>query len=107
MAKEWTHGFYVSPAWRKTRDAYYKQMCGKCERCMKEYKEGKRSIDEINPGVIVHHKIELTPDNIKDPSIALSFNNLELLCSEHHNRHHKKKTKRRYRFGKDGRIIPE
>ena len=64
MAKEWTKGFYQSKEWRAVREAYYKAQCGNCERCMKEYKEGKRSLEDINPGVIVHHKIALTPDKI-------------------------------------------
>lgn len=105
MAKEWTDGFYNSKAWRKTRDAYYKLKRGRCERCEKEAEAGSRTMEEINPGVIVHHKIHLTPENINNQSIALSFDNLELLCEMHHNRHHKAKGKR-YLFAEDGRIVP-
>jgi len=32
----------------------------------------------------VHHLIELDPVNINNPEIALSFDNLELLCRECH-----------------------
>ena len=39
-----------------------------------------------------------------DPTIALSFDNLELLCDEHHNQEHKSKTKR-YSFDANGRVI--
>lgn len=104
MAKEWTDGFYLSKAWRKTREAYFKYQCGRCERCMKEYEAGARTMEDIRPGIIVHHKKELTPENINDPSVALSFNNLELLCDEHHNRQHKAKPKR-YTFDSEGNII--
>lgn len=104
MAKEWTDGFYLSKPWRKTRDAYYRLQRGKCERCMAEYMTGVRSMEDINPGIIVHHKIELTPDNINDPHITLSFDNLELLCMDHHNKQHKAKPKR-YSFDAAGNII--
>lgn len=104
MAKEWTNGFYVSKAWRRTRDAFFATKCGRCERCMEEVRTGVRKIEDIQPGLIVHHKVELTPDNIGDPAIALSFDNLELLCEEHHNRQHKAKPKR-YSFDAKGNII--
>ena len=104
MAKEWTNGFYTSKEWRKTRDAYYRIQCGRCERCMAEVLAGARRVEDINPGIIVHHKKELTPENINDPAVALSFDNLELLCDEHHNRQHKAKAKR-YTFDAKGNLI--
>lgn len=107
MAKEWTKGFYISKPWRLTREAYYSHQRGRCERCMEEYKQGSRKLEDINPGKIVHHKIELTPSNINNPKIALSFENLELLCDDHHNKHHKARPQGagRYTFGTDGKII--
>lgn len=104
MAKEWTNGFYTSKEWRKTRDTYYRIQCGRCERCMAEVLAGVRRVEDINPGIIVHHKKELTPENINDPAVALSFDNLELLCDEHHNRQHKAKAKR-YTFDAKGNLI--
>lgn len=104
MAKEWTNGFYLSKAWRKTRDAYYTLRRGQCERCMAECLAGIRRLEDVQPGIIVHHKKELTPDNINDPRIALSFDNLELLCEDHHNKQHKAKPKR-YSFDAAGNII--
>ena len=47
-----------------------------CERC------------NCKAGTIVHHKIYLTPDNINDPYITLSFENLELVCQDCHNNEH-------------------
>lgn len=104
MAKEYAKGFYTSKEWRATRDAYYNYRRGQCERCMKEFKEGKRSLQDINPGIIVHHKRYITPENISNPKIALSFDNLELICEDHHNKEHKAKAKR-YRFDKNGNVI--
>ena len=46
MAKEWTNGFYTSKEWRKTRDAYYRFQCGRCERCMAEVLAGVRRVEE-------------------------------------------------------------
>ncbi|MDL2250464.1 HNH endonuclease [Lachnospiraceae bacterium OttesenSCG-928-J05] len=105
MAKEWTKGFYQSKAWRLTRDGYYSFMCGKCERCEKELEQGTRMLSDVKPGKIVHHIIELTPDNINDPSVAYGYDNLELVCTDHHNKEHKAKAGQRYGFDKNGNII--
>lgn len=75
MARGFATKFYNSKAWQQCRDAYYISQHGICERCH-------------GVGLIVHHKIELTPANINDPSIALNWANLELLCLECHNREH-------------------
>lgn len=72
MAREFARKFYHSKAWRICRDGYYVSKFGICERCGRA-------------GVIVHHKIELTPANINDPSITLNWDYLELLCIECHN----------------------
>ena len=63
--------FYESPAWRKTRAYILKRDAGLCVRCGA-------------PGVIVHHKRELTPQNIDDPMISLNADNLETLCRACH-----------------------
>lgn len=63
--------FYESPAWRKTRDYVFKRDSALCVRCGA-------------PGVIVHHKIELTPKNIGNPLISLNEENLETLCRQCH-----------------------
>lgn len=43
----------------------------------------------IVPGEEVHHKIRLTPKNVRDPSIALNWDNLELLCKDCHIKEHR------------------
>lgn len=105
MAKEYAKGFYNSVAWKNTRNAYYKSKSGMCERCQKEFEEGKRSLKDINIGSTVHHKRHITPKNINDPRVTLSWDNLEVLCDEHHAIEHRGKPKR-YRYDKDGNIIP-
>lgn len=67
--------FYRTQAWREVRQAYYISQHGICERCG-------------NAGLIVHHKIELTPENIGNPDITLNWDNLELLCQACHNAEH-------------------
>ena len=43
------------------------------------------------PGEEVHHREYLTPDNINDPYIALSWESLELLCQSCHSKEHMSK----------------
>ena len=96
MAKAFAKNFYNSTAWKKCRTEYAKKMGYLCEEC---FKNGK-----LVPGEIVHHKIKLTPFNINNPSITLSFKNLELLCRECHAIKHSIK-KKRYCFKKNGEIL--
>ncbi len=65
--QEFARKFYQSKAWRQTRDYIFKRDMGLCVRCGE-------------PGEIVHHKTYLTPQNIDDPSVTLSEDNLELVC---------------------------
>ena len=91
-ATEW---FYNTQAWQDCRDAYKKSVGGICERC---YKRG-----QIVPGEIVHHKKHLTPTNVYDASIALSWDNLELLCRDCHGNEHRK-NKKRYKVDELGHV---
>ena len=75
MARDFAKRFYNSKQWVKCREAYKQSVYGLCERCG-------------HPGEEVHHKIYLTPENINDPYITLSFENLELVCSSCHNKEH-------------------
>lgn len=72
--------FYGTQAWKDCRAAYRKKMRGLCELCLKEGK--------LTAGVMVHHKEPLTPETMNDPNIALNFDNLQLLCREHHAQAH-------------------
>ena len=94
--KPWAISFYKSMTWQRCRNAYIKSVGGLCERCL------KRGL--YVPGVIVHHKVHLTPENISDPTVSCCFDNLELLCRNCHGDEHGR-LKKRYRFDEDGRVI--
>lgn len=94
--KEYATKFYSSKAWQKTRDAYKKSVGGLCEICW--------SKGLAKPGEIVHHKKHITPENINDPEITLSFQNLELVCRDCHAKIHDRK-KRRYKLDDMGRVV--
>jgi 5-methylcytosine-specific restriction endonuclease McrA len=78
MAQEWAKAFYNSANWQRLRRAYIASRIlidgGTCEECGKE------------PGEIVHHKIILTQENIKNFDISLNRDNLEFVCKECHDR---------------------
>lgn len=88
--------FYKSKAWQRTRAAYAASVGNLCEDCLRA--------GVIKSGEIVHHKRPLTPDNISDPAVTLSFDNLELLCRDCHARRHG--NQKRYRVDPMGRVIP-
>lgn len=75
MAKEYALSFYKSKEWIKCRSSFLKSKHWLCERC------GKAAN-------IVHHKKYITPYNINDPNITLSWDNLEALCQDCHNKVH-------------------
>lgn len=80
MAKDWAEAFYKSARWKKCREAFIigRMMIdgGMCQRCGRQL------------GYIVHHKIHLTPQNIDDPSVSLSLDNLEYVCKDCHDAEH-------------------
>ena len=92
--KEW-QAFYGSPEWKRCRAAYRKKARGLCEMCLKQ--------GLCRPGEIVHHKIELTPENIGDPAVSLNYDNLILLCRDHHAEVHDKNPKR-YKVDEFGHV---
>lgn len=87
--------FYHSTVWKKTRAAFVKARRGLCEDCL--------SAGIIKAGKIVHHKTPITADNINDPSITLSFDNLKLVCQDCHAKEHGTNT--RYMWDADGNPI--
>ena len=92
--KDWAEKLYKSKTWQKTRAAYVKSVGGLCERC--------RAKGLIKAGVIVHHKVHLTPKNVTDPNVTLCFDNLELLCRDCHAEEHK--GLKRYTVDEFGRV---
>lgn len=96
--KEYAKGFYQSAAWKRTRQTVIKRANGLCERC--------KAAGLYVPGVIVHHKEYITPNNVHDASVTLDPANLEYLCEDCHNKEHKAKPNTRYRFDSDGKLLP-
>ena len=94
--KDFAASLYKSKAWQDCRAAYLKQAGGLCERCL------ARGL--YVPGVIVHHRVHLTADNVNDPSVSLNPANLELLCRDCHALEHSR-IKRRYRIDEGGRVM--
>lgn len=78
MAKEFALAFYNGARWDACRRSFIAERVrkdgGLCQRC----REAK--------GQIVHHRIELTAENITEPEIALNHELLEYLCLECHNK---------------------
>ena len=100
---EEVENFYTSWTWRKCRKAFAESRGNLCERCM------KRGV--IEPGskdrpLEVHHKVPLTQENMHDPKVALSWDNLELLCKTCHDQERERK-KKRWSVTPDGRVILE
>ena len=93
--KDYAKAFYKSQAWKRTQAAYKKSVGGLCERC---YAKGL-----IVPGVIVHHKTYITPEQIDNPDITLAWSNLECLCRDCHAQEHFG-TEHRYNVDELGRV---
>lgn len=95
MASEFSRKFYSSPAWRKCRKGFISQRVaidgGICQHCQSEL------------GYIVDHVEELTPENINNPNITLSWSNLQYLCLSCHNSK-TFGTDNKYYFDEDGMI---
>lgn len=75
MAHEYAISFYNSKQWIKCKDGFMKSKNHVCERCG-------------GLAYIVHHKKHITPFNINDPNITLSWDNLQALCLNCHNAVH-------------------
>lgn len=93
--KEYAERLYKSKRWQRTAKAYAKSQQNLCELC--------RQQGLITPGEIVHHKVAITPENIDDPSVALSWENLQLVCRKHHAEIHDR-SGRRWKVDEFGRV---
>lgn len=89
--------FYGTQKWRKCRDAYMERVGHLCEDCLAH--------GILTPAEIVHHKIELTQENVDDPNIALSFDNLKAVCRSCHLKEHGR-AKKRFSVDKNGNVTP-
>lgn len=82
MHAQYANAFYGSSQWQNCRAAYRKAKGNLCERCL------ARGL--IIPGAEVHHRIRITPENMNDPAVTLSWDNLELLCKACHDEEHRR-----------------
>ena len=104
MAREFARAFYQGRLWERCKNSYIAERRavdgGMCEICHER------------PGVIVHHKVHLTPDNINNPDISLGFSNLQFVCHACHDNIHLYGGKAeiegmvKLRFGPDGQPVP-
>lgn len=101
--KEWAEWFYKSKRWLDCRAGFLASKQNLCERCSTD--------DNPTPATIAHHKEYLTPQNIHDPDISLSWDNLEALCQDCHNKEHhgskEPKQEQRYYFDASGQPVPK
>ncbi len=94
MAKQFAKAFYASKAWKETRKQVLKRDMFTCADCYGRANE-------------VHHKTELTPENINDVRISLNPDNLISLCGNCH----KKRTLGKgdvdcdYCFDENGQVV--
>ena len=98
MSQDFSRKFYNSQAWNNCRTAYMNSVHHLCERCLAK--------GIMKPAELVHHKIELTPENIGNPKITLAHENLQAVCRECHAEIHglNEKKKKRYLIRPDGSI---
>ena len=105
MARKFAEAFYHSKPWKKCRASFISKRKaidgGLCQDCHKR------------PGFIVHHKIELTPDNINNPDISLNHSNLKYVCKlchetveSHSYRRKHVQDEIRYTFDAQGNPVP-
>lgn len=97
--KEYAKDFYKSAAWKRARQTVIKRANGLCERC--------RAAGLYRPGVIVHHKDYITPENIHNPGVTISLDNLEYLCEDCHNKEHKARTGRTTKGAAGQALLPD
>lgn len=79
MAKDWAKQFYNGHDWECCRDGYIQERIridgGMCEVCHERL------------GYIVHHKVMLTQQNIRDPMVSLNWELLSYECKPCHDQH--------------------
>ncbi len=99
MAREFAKKFYKSRAWKECRASFIATRIsidgGMCQCGCGQL------------GYIVDHITELTPENINDPRISLSFDNFQYLALVCHNKKtFKKDSDERFYFDEQGFTRP-
>ena len=96
MARDFSRQFYHTTAWKDVRIYVLHRDQMLCQDCLKK--------GMYTPAEEVHHVVELTPENVNDPSIALNPDNLVSLCRSCHKSRHESKPARRYTIDENGRV---
>ena len=109
MARDFSRAFYSSKAWRSVQASYMRQpvqtrrgTCPPlmCERCFE-------LTARLVPAEIVHHIHPLSPENIDDPDVTLSTDNLMRVCRDCHAQLHSSSDfVPRVAFDEQGRVVP-
>ena len=73
--------FYASKRWRDLRNVLVVERRGVCDRCGKDFSDDTSKL-------IAHHKEHLTDETLKDPSIAVDPQNIEIVCQKCHAHYH-------------------
>ena len=94
--QEYAKTFYKSTAWKHCRENYVRSVGGLCEECLRK--------GLYVPAEIVHHKVHVSPENIGDPEVTLSHDNLEALCRKCHGERHGT-VSHRYTVDALGRVV--
>lgn len=76
------HAFYTGKPWRELSFTLKTAAHGKCQRC--------GTIVEDMKYLIGHHKVELTEENVDDPSVSLNPVLIEIICLTCHNKEHRR-----------------
>ena len=101
MAKDFSDAFYHSAAWARARESALVRDSHLCQRCL--------AAGDITPATMVHHKEELTPENISDPNVSCGLDNLVSLCDRCHKIMHgwarAGATRQGFAFDSDGNLI--
>lgn len=135
LARDFSVALYHSPAWLRNRKSYMNRLVdtegrlvqqrevdgkvvyyvtdeygyevelpfsrivppGMCERCFQR--------GDLHAAKVVHHIIHLTPENVDDPHISLSFDNFQRLCQDCHAAVHSSAPESRVTFDEMGNVV--
>lgn len=78
--------FYTSDEWRKFRQVVIAERVSKTDGVLYDEYSGKPILKSYE--IILHHKIELTMQNVNDPEISLNPDNIMIVTPRSHNEIH-------------------
>lgn len=83
MAQDWAVQFYSSKAWQNLRWQRILEEQFICQECHENYM--------LHPEKLIgHHSVELSPENITNPNIALNSSLIKIVCKKCHDKLHKR-----------------